>query len=243
MKTLYSSAFLSVILAFFAILGMQNENIVIKKGQPVPLFSNMEAPVSAVITDSLEPITVDIFNTFGCHDCKNFGIATVPALIEKYSENKEVDIRVHTIPNMDDESEYYAAVGLKCANEYGKYMAMHNELHADREKLGLREVDLLGQELELPLIPFRECLKSGKYDEEISAEVSYAKKNNIIQSPTVLVEGYRLYGNQPVENIQKVINDIIKNREEATAEQAKETFPDNGEDENYKGNLNFNINE
>jgi protein-disulfide isomerase len=246
MKTLYSSAFLSIILAFFAILGMRNENIVIVKGQPIPKFSNIVMPDPANETaNSLEPITIDIFNTFGCSECRSFGLLTAPILNAKYSGNKEVNVRVHMIPNMDDESQYYPAVGLKCASEYGKYWEMHDKLYSSEEKLNLREVDLIGQELELPLLPFRECLKSGKYDEEIDSEISYAKKENIIQSPTTLIEGYRLYGNQPVENIQKTVNDIIKTREEIKANDEQEAVTDNvnTEEEEYTGNLKFNINE
>jgi protein-disulfide isomerase len=209
MKTLYSSTFLSIIIAFFAFLGMQGDTITIIKNAEHS-FSYLERPLpKAPDSEPIAlPITVDVFYSFGCPGCGSFGLNTVPALQEMYLEDQDVDLNFHITPLTDNDGEYYAAVGVKCAAEYGKYWEMHRKLHSTVEPLSSREVDLLGQELELPVMGFRNCLKSGKYDEDIGKAIDYAHQKGIAKLPTILIGDYKLYGNQPIENIVKIIDEI-----------------------------------
>jgi len=210
MKTLYSSTFLSLIIAFFVFLGMQGEAITIVQNLEHS-FSNIEKPLPKAPDSEtdISPITVEVFYSFGCSGCSSFGLNTIPSLQEKYLEDEDVDLKLYITPASDDKGQYYSAVGVKCASEHGKYWEMYRKLHETTEPLSQRETDLLGQELELPLLEFRNCLKSGKYDEEIGKAIDYANQNGITEIPTILIDGYRLYGNQPIENIQKIINDIF----------------------------------
>jgi protein-disulfide isomerase len=209
MKTLYSSTFLSIIIAFFAFLGMQGEAITIVRDIEHS-FSYIEKPLpKAPDSESVKlPITVEVFYSFGCFGCDDFGLNTVPALQKMYLEDQDVDLNFHITPAPDNDGEYYAVVGLKCASEYGKYWEMHQKIHATTEPLSSREIDLLGQELGLPIMEFRNCLRSGKYDEDIGKAMDYASQKGITKMPTILIDDYKLYGNQPIENIERVINQI-----------------------------------
>jgi protein-disulfide isomerase len=209
MKTLYSSSFLSLIIAFFMFLGINGDSIVIQKDQLHPLFSTILRPLPNPPGTPVElPTVVDVYYTFGCPGCASFGAYTIPALQEKYLESDNVELRFNVIPNTEDEGQYYAAVGVKCAAEQGKYWEMHRELNLTTEPLSFREVDLIGQELEFPIMEFRSCLKSGKYDEEIGAEIQKATDKGVSTLPVIFIEGYKLIGNQPVENIIKIISEI-----------------------------------
>ena len=216
MKKLYSSTFLSIIIAFLTLLGMQGE-VEIMKNQAIPSFSNIIKPVPKIISEfdtEVEaepiklPIEIEVFYTFGCADCTGFNLNTVPALLEKYGEDENVDLKLYVVPNKENDEEYYSAVGLKCAAEYEKYWELHRELNLTTEPLSRREVDLLGQGLELPVTTFRNCLLSGKYDEEIDKAIYRANQKNVTKKPAILIGDYKLFGNQPIENIQKIINEI-----------------------------------
>lgn len=214
MKTLYSSTFLSLIIALFAFLGMQGETVTIIQNIEHS-FSNIEKPLPKAPDSEVDmsPITVEVFYSFGCTDCSSFGLNTILALQDKYLEDEDVDLKFYITPASDDKGQYYSAVSVKCAAEHGKYWEMHQKLHETTDPLGQREADLLGQELELPLLEFRNCLKSGKYDEEIGKVIDYANQNGITDIPTVLIDEYKLYGNQPVENIQKIIKEVLSRKE------------------------------
>jgi protein-disulfide isomerase len=209
MKTLYSSSFLSLIIAFFMFLGIGGDNIVVQKGQQHPLFSTILRPLpNPPGTPVKLPTLVDVYYTFGCPGCASFGAYTIPALQEKYLESDNVELKFNIIPDTEDDGQYYAAVGVKCAAEQGKYWEMHRELNMTTESLGFREVDLIGQGFEFPIMEFRNCLKSGKYDEEIGAEIQKAAEKGVSTLPVIFIEGYELIGNQPVENIVKIISEI-----------------------------------
>ena len=212
MKTLYSSTFLSLIIAFFMFLGISGDSVVIQKDQSHPFFSSILRPLPQPPGAPVKlPTVVDVYYTFGCPDCASFGAYTIPALQQKYLEDNKVDLKFNIIPDTEDEGQYYAAVGVKCAAEQGKYWEMHRELNMTQEPLSFREVDLIGQGLGFPVMEFRNCLKSGKYDEEIGAEIQKALDKGISKLPVIFIENYELIGNQPVENIVKIVDEINGN--------------------------------
>lgn len=211
---LYSSTFLSIILAFFTLLGVQGKPVEIVKSEPIPTFSNIFRPVNQPMSEFevqpvAENINIEVFYTFGCSDCKGFGLNTVPALFDKYTESENVNLEIYLNPDTKDAGQYYPAVGVKCAEEYGKYWEIHRELNLTPETLSQREVDLTGQVLELPIYEFRNCLKNGKYDDFISATNDVAKEKGVTKMPVVYINGYVLTGDQPIENIDRIINEIL----------------------------------
>lgn len=214
MKTLYSSTFLSVILAFFTLLGIQGEPAQIVKSEPIPVFSNIFRPDFQPVTEFenepiVEEVNIEAFYTFGCRDCKGFSLNTVPALYEKYTDNEDVNLEIYLNPNTEDAGEYYPAVGVKCAEEYEKYWEMHSEIASTPEPLSFREVDLIGQGLELPVTGFRSCLKSGKYDEFIGAVNDVANEKGVTKMPVIYINDYVLTGEQPIENIDRIVKEIL----------------------------------
>ena len=89
MKTLYSSTFLSVIIAFFTLLGMEGQIVNVAKDVDSISFSNIEKPLPKSESDMLKaksPIGVEVFYSFKCSGCAIFGLNTVPALQEAYAE-------------------------------------------------------------------------------------------------------------------------------------------------------------
>ncbi|MBN2087577.1 thioredoxin domain-containing protein [Candidatus Peregrinibacteria bacterium] len=216
MKTLYSSSFLSIILAFFTLLGMQDKPAEIIKSEPLPTFSNIIRPATQPISEFetvqiTDKVNIEVFFSLNCEGCNIFGLYTVPALYEKYSENENVNLQIYLNPNKENESEYYAVTAIKCAEEHDKYWEMYNEVFTSDEPLTRREADLIGQGMGLPIYEFRNCLKSGKYDEFIDAVNDVAKTKGVKRMPITYINDYILMGNQPIENIDKIVNEITKN--------------------------------
>jgi len=218
MKTLYSSTFLSLIIAFLVFLGMNEEPINLAVDPVIkPSFSTIISPLPTILPAfeaeayaNPTKVTVEVFNTFGCNDCASFAINTLIPLREKYKDNENVEIKYYIVPNLESEGEKYSAIGVRCAEEQDKYWALFQELHLETEVLSSREVDLNFQEVpEIELISFRNCLKSDKYIEAIQADINYAGEKGITKKPTTIIGDYVLLGNQPIENIEKIINEIL----------------------------------
>lgn len=211
MKTLYSSSFLSVILAFFIFMGAKDYPIVTPGNVEGYSFSNIVEPEPKLFSETSLPesVTIEIFETFGCKDCMNFSLGTYKELKEKYKDDPRVEIKRFTIPDLSNEGEVAATIGVECAEEQGKGWEMYEALHITTQPLSQREVDLIGQELGLPVIAFRACLKSDKYGAKIGEDIAYAEEKGITRKPTILIGDYILYGNQPIENIERVIERIF----------------------------------
>ena len=211
MKPLYSSAFLSIILAFFIFMGAKDYPILTPGNPGGYSFSNIIEPAPKLFSEASPPesVTIEVFETFGCKDCMNFSLGTYKELQEKYKDDARVELKRFTIPDLSNEGEVAATIGVECAAEGGKGEEMYEALHITSEPLSQREVDLIGQELGLPVIPFRACLKSDKYGAKIGEDIAYAEEKGITRKPTILIGDYVLYGNQPVENIERVIDRIL----------------------------------
>lgn len=203
MKTLYSSTFLSAILAFLLLLGQSGQPVTVVQGGSLAPFKTIIEPIGPEAPSSGE-VRVEIFNTFGCDSCDRFGLNTLPQLVEKYAEDPAVNVRLYLIPDLDSEAELYAVRGAHCAARYERYWDMVSELHKS-EVLSRREVDLIGQSLELPIVPFRNCIDSEDFNEQIQVHLDYATGKKIQQKPSILVNGVLLLGAQPLENIDLYI--------------------------------------
>jgi len=209
MKTLYSSTFLTVILAFLALMGSSGTPVTIIADAPTPAFQTILEPIGPTLPpEEGVPVKIEVYNSFGCTSCDLFGHGTLPQLVAKYSEDPTVDFHLYLVPNEEDEAELYAVRGAHCAAEYGHFWEMTTKLH-EAETLSRREVDLLGQELEIPVVPFRNCIDSELHDEKIGQDVAYARERGITFRPTIQVNGTILLGPQPIENIERVVNQYL----------------------------------
>ena len=210
MKTLYSSTFLSAVLAFLALLGRMDTPVMIVQDVPVPSFQTIIEPIgAALLADEQEKVRLEIFNSFGCSDCDLLGQGILPQLVEKYAESEEVDLRLYLVPDKESEGELYAVRGAHCASRHERFWDLTYELHRI-EVLNKREVDLAGQGLQLPVTEFRKCINSEDFDEKIDEDIAYSAAKKISQKPTILVNDTVLLGAQPIENIDRIIKKYLK---------------------------------
>ncbi len=211
MKTLYSSTFLTAVLVFLALLGSTGAPVILVQDATIPAFQTIIEPFGPTLPPSEhEKVKVEIFNTFGCRACNLLGEGILPQLVKKYADNSEVELRLFIIPDRESEGELYATRGAHCAAKYDRFWDLTYKMHAT-DDLSRREVDLLGQELNLPVVEFRRCLDSEEFDEQIGEDISYAETRNIDQKPTILVNGTILLGSQPIENVDRIIKKHLNN--------------------------------
>jgi protein-disulfide isomerase len=200
----YSSSFISIVLAFLGFMGASGQAVVLDAETEKPVFDNILKPVGSRLGPNAagDPVSVRVFTGFGCKECTNFGLYTLPKLIEYYEEDSSVNVELVIVAGSEDQKT--AARGLYCSKEYDRYWEMFNELHK-LEDLSSRQIDLTGQGLEFPVVPFRECLRGDSFDEQIASDSAYATGMGIAKLPTIVVNGTYLLGDQPIENIQRVI--------------------------------------
>lgn len=209
MRTLYSSTFLTAILAFLGLLGSTGTPVMLAENAPMPAFQTIIEPIGpAPEPEPGAKVKVEIFNTFGCQACDIFGQGILPQLVAEYENDDAVDLRLLLAPDRENDGELYAARGAYCASKYDRFWDMIYKMH-EADALSKREVDLLGQELGLPVVKFRNCLDSEEFDENIGQNISYAETRGASSLPIIFVNDTVLLGPQPIENIERVINKYL----------------------------------
>jgi protein-disulfide isomerase len=209
MKTLYSSSFITAVFAFLILLGQSGGQVTVVQDAPRVAFQTIIEPIGPTPPASDGRVKVEVFNSFGCQECDNFGLGTLPALQQKYAENEAVDFHLYLISAPESDEELFAIRGAHCAAEHERFWDMVYELHR-AESLSQREVDLTGQSLNLPVVAFRNCIKSNEFDEQMGQDINYAQEKGVRQKPTIMVNGTMMLGAQPLENIEREINQYLK---------------------------------
>lgn len=209
MKTLYSSTFLTAVLAFLALLGKTGTPVTVVQNAPMPAFETIIEPIGpSLMPADDDKVKLEIFNTFGCQDCDLFGQGILPQLVEKYQDNEKVDLHLYLIPDMENEGELYATRGAHCAAKEDRFWDLTYEMHR-ADVLNKREVDITGQGLHLPILEFRSCIGSDEFDDQIRQDIAYAQAKKIDEKPTILVNDTVLLGPQPIENIDLIIDKYL----------------------------------
>jgi len=218
MKKLYSSTFISIILVFLGFIGSQNQEIILVQDQKIPTFTNIIKP--EITQEQAEnnglmsiPLTLNIeyFDKTNCKKCDEFVINTLPKLREKYLNESWVNFHVYFTPDTNNEIEMKAVMGAKCSASQNKFWEMHTAIHFGEDTFGKWFYQEFAKIQEMDIETFHECLVGEKHLNAINNDIEYTKSHKINNSPSLIINDYKLVGYQPIENIEMVINEIIAN--------------------------------
>ncbi len=211
MKTFYSSTFISIVLAFLMVMGKNGQPVEVVQDSPDVSFKNIE---EEEFEKDFEEINIEIFENLTCEKCTIFTNGTLAKIKELEKETDEMNVRLYFIPNINEPVLNQAAMSLKCAADQSKFWTMHQKIHDEKADLNKKSFKAFSRELELEADLFDNCMEESAHQESIQEDIKYAAEKNINVQPTIFINQYRLIGNQPFENIQKIINQLRKEREE-----------------------------
>jgi protein-disulfide isomerase len=218
MKTLYSSSFISIILAFLMFMGQNNQKVDVVTNPVIPDFSNI---LQIRPSESYDAVNVEIFDDLTCDKCDDFAKNTAPKIKNLEQETGKIALHLYFIPDINNEIYYMAAMSLKCAADQNKFWEMYQKLHENKNNLNKKIFYQFAKELEMNADLIQECIKEDAHRNEIETDIKYASEKNITFKPSVIVSEYYLIGNQPFENIQRIINKSIKKIEEDHVRQSQ----------------------
>jgi len=210
---LYSSAFIGFVLGFLMVMGYNNQPVDIIKTEVVPSFETILRPKEPVLTDKIK---IEIFDDLTCARCSDFFLNTLPKIRNLRTESSEVEVQLYFIPDINNDRLAVAALGLKCAADQYKFWEMLQKMHENASEIGRRVTDRSAQELKLDMKAFGACIDGKKFQNNVEADLAYASEKTVTVKPTLIINDYRLLGAQPFENIQRVVNQMIKQKTAAT---------------------------
>ncbi len=172
-----------------------------------PNFSNT---VKTESTGPYNKVKIEIFDNLTCQECSDLAINTLPKVRNLEQEIDNLELRLYFIPDINDEVFSMAAHALKCAADQEAYWSMHEKIHKNKEDLNKKSFHQFAKELEINDEALSDCIESEAHKESIADDIEYSSRETIEFLPSLLINGNKLIGNQPFENIQKIINESLK---------------------------------
>ena len=163
------------------------------------------------------PVVIEEYSDFGCSHCADFALGTKKLIEQEYIESGQVYLVFHSVGGLlGSPATLQAAEGAYCAADQNAFWSFHDLIFANQVPLFQnRNADIsmtlvqFAEILELDPDQFETCLTERKYKELAAQDEVEAAQKGIDGTPTFIVNGVMLRGNQPFENFQQVIEEEL----------------------------------
>jgi len=134
------------------------------------------------------PVTIVEFTDYQCPFCRQFETTTLPEIRKKYVNTGTVRFVIRDLPLVSNHPDaMLAAEAAHCAGDQGQFLAMHDTLFGNPDKLKESGLVDFASLLKLDVAAFRSCLSSGKHQLEIQKDMQVATSLQINGTPSFLV--------------------------------------------------------
>jgi protein-disulfide isomerase len=165
---------------------------------------------SPVMGPKNAPVTIVEFSDFQCPFCSRV-VPTIKQLEEKYKGKVRVAFKQYPLP-FHDKAQLAAEAAL-AAHDQGKFWEMHDKLFANQQALDRPSLDKYAEELGLNTGKFKEALDSGKFKQQVSADMAVANGlGGGMGTPTFFINGRKIAGAMPVDAFAKVIDEELSKK-------------------------------
>jgi protein-disulfide isomerase len=182
-----------------------------------PDFSYTTESEQNALGDPNAPVVIHEYSDFGCGHCANFALGTKQRLEEEYIQTGNVYLVFHSVGALvGSPSTIQAAEAAYCAADQDAFWQYHDLLYANQVALFSKRganiiptLEIFADLLGLDPKTFNDCITGGKYQSLLSQDNVDARSSNISGTPSFLINGELLVGNQPYENFQEVIEEAL----------------------------------
>ncbi|MEN8145941.1 MAG: thioredoxin domain-containing protein [Gemmatimonadota bacterium] len=154
------------------------------------------------------PVTIVEFGDFECPFCYRL-IESLEQVDEKYGDQVRLVYRQFPLNSIHPHAQKAAEASL-CAAEQGKFWELHDEMFANQRMLGVEDLKATAVRLGMDGERFNICLDTGKFVEEVAADVEVGMRLGINGTPALYINGRFLSGAQPFEVIAPIIDDELR---------------------------------
>jgi protein-disulfide isomerase len=160
-------------------------------------------------SDDPEVVIVE-FSDFQCPYCARFHQQTFPQLMENYGDRMQFVYRDFPLESIHPQA-LPAAEAAECADDQGAFWEYQDLLFANQGSLDSDSLISYAEDLQLDVDEFRECFESGKYEDEVRADLDDGMAYGVSGTPTFFINGMRLVGAQPYSAFEQVIEEELGN--------------------------------
>ena len=156
-------------------------------------------------------VTVVEFGDFECPVCQQFARVVKPALIAQFGQDLAFVYRHFPLDYHRFAMPY--ALASECAAEQDRFWEFHDLVYAKSDSIGLKALESFAKDAgvrEMSL--FKTCMKAGSKRDRITRDMAQAKQIGLTGTPTVVVNGMRLMGNDSAFMIAEVKKALSRTR-------------------------------
>ncbi|MGB7094417.1 MAG: thioredoxin domain-containing protein [Anaerolineales bacterium] len=150
------------------------------------------------------PITIVEFSDYECPYCRQWHSEVYTQLIDTYGDQIRFVYRDFPLESIHANA-YPAAEAANCAYEQGAFWDYHDKLFSMELGLGREAYTEYASQLDLDGEAFKECIESGRYQEEVQLDFEFAANLGVRSTPTFFINGIAVVGAQPFDIFQQVI--------------------------------------
>jgi protein-disulfide isomerase len=149
------------------------------------------------------PVTVVIFSDFQCPYCARVE-PTLKQVEATYGDKVRIAWKHKPLPFHPNAMP--AAEAAEAAREQGKFWPMHDKMFGAQQELSPAAYERWARELGLDVGRFKAAVASGKFKARIQEDDAQAGRLGIDGTPTMVINGEKVVGAVPFENLKAVID-------------------------------------
>lgn len=148
------------------------------------------------------------WSDFQCPFCAKTAVA-LQELRQRYKGRLTILFRYLPLPIHKD--AYAAALAGTCADEQGRFPAMHDILFASQAQLGIVPWEQFGSLAHVKdSLQFRSCIRSRRHADIIERDLDVADSLRITGTPALVINGKLFTGAVPEEQLEAEISAALK---------------------------------
>jgi len=180
------------------------------QGQPSAVAASADDDPVLGLKDA--PVEIIEFSDFQCPFCGKFFSETLPLLKQKYIDTGKAKIIFRDFPLGFHQFAQKAAEASECADEQGKYWAMHDKIFGNQSALDTASLKKYAQEIGLDTAKFNACLDSGQFASEVQKDLADGQSYGVSGTPSFFINGISLVGAQPFSAFEQIIESELAKR-------------------------------
>ena len=176
---------------------------------------DLEPPRTAIEVEADDPVfgpasaPVEIieFSDFQCLFCQRL-IGTLEQLKSEYGSDIRLVFKDYPLPN--HAQAFKAAEAGNCANQQGTFWELHDTMFSRQSELGVDDLKAHAGELGMDQAAFDACLDSGRFAEQVNADLRAGQLYGVSSTPTVFINGRAVEGAVPFEVFDEIIREELR---------------------------------
>jgi protein-disulfide isomerase len=150
------------------------------------------------------PVTIVVFSDFQCPFCSRVE-PTLKQVEKEYPGKVKIAWKHQPLVSIHPQA-MPAALAAEAAREQGKFWQMHDKLFENQGALSSAPYERYARELGLDVQRFKSAYDSGKYRSRVEEDQRLAARLGIGGTPTMVVNGERVVGAVPFEQLKGIID-------------------------------------